>query len=387
MTPALVSMAFKIQHITSTPQEAANQLGMVMGLGALFALICNPLVGRFSDRTTSRLGMRRPWILGGVLVALGALAIIGVTTNVWIVLLCWCLVQASMNGALAAITASLPDQVLVHRRGKVSGILGMTTPLAILAGTFVVNFLGNDLIRFVVPGIIAVVLTLAFFFTVKDRVLTIKPTNSYSVKEFFGSFVFNPVKHKDFAWTWLTKFLIMFGYIGIATFMPLYLTEKFGLSEQDVISTIVLAHVASTLMVVVSGPIGGVWSDRVGKRRIFVAASGVIMVVGLLILAFAPSVALVIVAQGVIGFGFGAFASVDYALSTQVLPNEADTAKDLGVLNMANALPASIAPAIAPAIIAIGAGTAIGGYTLWYLFGAVVSLAGAVLVYRIKGVK
>jgi len=57
------------------------------------------------------------------------------------------------------------------------------------------------------------------------------------------------------------------------------------------------------------------------------------------------------------------------------------------VLNIANALPQSIAPAIAPAIIALGAATPLGGYTAWYLFGALVALAGALLVYRIKGVK
>ena len=70
-----------------------------------------------------------------------------------------------------------------------------------------------------------------------------------------------------------------------------------------------------------------------------------------------------------------------------MLPNPDDVAKDLGVLNIANALPQSIAPAIAPSIIALGAATPLGGYTTWYLFGALVALAGAVLVYRIKGVK
>ena len=126
---------------------------------------------------------------------------------------------------------------------------------------------------------------------------------------------------------------------------------------------------------------------RIGKRRPFVAVAGVIMVVGLVILAVAPDVTTVVVAQAIIGLGAGSFLSVDLALATEVLPNPADTAKDLGVLNIANALPQSIAPAIAPAIIALGAATPLGGYTAWYLFGALVALAGALLVYRIKGVK
>jgi MFS family permease len=105
------------------------------------------------------------------------------------------------------------------------------------------------------------------------------------------------------------------------------------------------------------------------------------------ILAVAPSIPVVIIGQAVIGLGAGSFFSVDLALATEVLPNPDDVAKDLGVLNIANALPQSIAPAVAPAIIALGAATPIGGYATWYLFGALVAFAGAVLVYRIKGVK
>lgn len=387
LTPVLVSMAFKLQHITASAADATAALGLVSGVGALFALIANPLAGRLSDRTTSRFGMRRPWILGGGIVGLGALALIGSATSVWVVLIGWCLAQASLNAVLAAANATLPDQVPVESRGKVSGVVGITTPLAILAGSFLTNFIAGDFLRFVAPGVIAVIFIVLFVLVLKDRRLTETPAERFTFAQFLGSFVFNPRKHPDFGWTWLTKFLIMFGYAGIATFLPLYLTEKFALDEQAAITTILLANMASTIAMAVSSPLGGFLSDRFGKRRPFVAAAGMIMVIGLVILAFAPTIAVVIVAQAIIGLGAGSFFSVDLALATQVLPNPDDTAKDLGVLNMANALPQSIAPAIAPTVIALGAGTAIGGYSLWYVVGAVIAAAGAILVYRIKGVK
>lgn len=385
LTPVMVSMAFKIQHID--PDNADASLGLVLGVGAFFALICNPLVGRLSDRTTSRWGMRRPWILGGAVVGFGALAVVGVATSVWVVLLAWCLVQASLNAVLAAANATLPDQTPVHSRGKVSGIVGITTPLAILAGSFIVNYLPGDVERFVVPGAIALILAVVFVLVLKDRRLTEKPADRLTVGKFFGSFIFNPRKHPDFGWTWLTKFFVMFGYAGIATYLPYFLQEKFGLDEAAAVSTILVANIASTVAMAVSAPLGGFLSDKFGKRRPFVAIAGAIMVVGLVLLAFAPSIAVVIVAQGIIGLGAGSFLSVDLALATEVLPNPEDTAKDLGVLNIANALPQSIAPAIAPSIIAVGSLTPLGGYPTWYLFGALVALAGAALVYRIKGVK
>lgn len=387
LTPVMVSMAFKVQHITGSLEEATNQVSLVLGVGALFALIANPLAGRLSDRTTSRFGMRRPWILGGSIVGFGALALIGVATSIWVVLIGWCLAQAALNAVLAAANATLPDQVPSRQRGRVSGLIGITTPLAILGGSFLMNIMASDVLRFVVPGAIALALSTMFVFLLRDRRLHAKPAEPFTLRQFLGSFVFNPVKNPDYGWTWITKFLIMFGYAGIATYLPFFLTAKFGLSEQEVIGTILIANLASTAGMVISSPLGGYFSDKLGKRRPFVAAAGIVMVAGLVVLAFAPSIAVVIIAQGIVGLGAGSFLSVDLALATEVLPDPDEVAKDLGVLNMANALPQSIAPAVAPTIIALGAGSAIGGYSVWYLFGAFIALLGAVLVYRIKGVK
>ena len=387
LTPVLVSMAFKIQHLTATDSEASSQLGLVLGVGAFFALVANPLVGRLSDRTTSRWGMRRPWILGGAVVGLGSFALIGAATSVWVVLLGWCLAQTAMNALLAAANATLPDQVPVEGRGKVSGIIGITTPIGILAGSFLMNLISSDFLRFLVPALIATVLATVFVARLKDRVLTETPAQRFTARQFFGSFVFDPRKHPDFGWTWLTKFLIFFGYAGVATYLPYYLQDDFGLSEDKAISTILVANIASMAGMMISSPLGGILSDRLGRRRPFVMIAGLVMVVGLVVLAFAPNIGTLVLAQAIIGLGAGSFLSVDLALATQVLPNPDDTAKDLGVLNIANALPQSIAPAIAPAILAVGNAVGLGGYTFWYLVGAVVALAGAVLVYRIKGVK
>jgi hypothetical protein len=51
-------------------------------------------------------------------------------------------------------------------------------------------------------------------------------------------------------------------------------------------------------------------------------------------------------------FGFGGYLAVDLALFTDVLPDPGTAAKDLGVFNIAGAVPFSIAPALAPTILA-----------------------------------
>lgn len=387
ITPVLASMAFKLQHITADPAAATGQLGTILGLGALFALITNPIVGRLSDRTTARIGMRRPWLIGGAVVGLISLIGVGLATSPVLVALFWFITQAALNAVIAAETATVADQVPANRRGRVSAVFGITIPLSILLGTFLVSVLTTDLLRFAVPGAISLVLVAIFAIGLPDRVQTVKPGGRLTVRELAGSFYFSPRQNPDFGWTWLSKFGVAFGYAGVATFFPLFLASKFGFNEAQTLQVIVTANLILTVMTVLSAPIAGYISDRLNRRRLFVALAGLIQVVGLIILAFAPNLPVIYIAEAIIGLGVGSFTSVDLALGTQVITKESNVAKDLGILNTANSLPQSVAPLIAPLVIGVFALTPIGGYSGWYVFGAIISAIGALLVWRVRSVR
>jgi MFS family permease len=83
----------------------------------------------------------------------------------------------------------------------------------------------------------------------------------------------------------------------------------------------------------------------------------------------------------VLGLGFGVFVAVDYALLTEVLPDLDDSGRDLGIINIASALPQVVAPVIAALVV-----SSLGGYPVLYLLAAGVTVAGALLVNRIRGV-
>jgi hypothetical protein len=77
------------------------------------------------------------------------------------------------------------------------------------------------------------------------------------------------------------------------------------------------------------------------------------------------------------------FLAVDLALVVDVLPDKRSAAKDLGVFNIAGALPFSIAPAIAPAILAIGSG----GYGVLYMVAGLCAIIGAVAILPVRRVR
>jgi MFS family permease len=95
-------------------------------------------------------------------------------------------------------------------------------------------------------------------------------------------------------------------------------------------------------------------SDKVKKQKPFLYGCSVIILIGLFILAFVPTLTAVMIAGVILGIGLGAFSSVEMALVTRILPNKEDAAKDFGLMNVANALPQSIVPAIAPLLLGIG---------------------------------
>lgn len=391
--PGLGGMAVKIQSLVPL-EQAGTALGLVTGIGGLFAIVTQPLIGRLSDRTRSRFGMRKPWIVAGTVGTFLFLLLIPLAPSVAVVAIGWSGSQFFVNVAQAGLTATVADQVPEGRRGRVSGLVGTTAPIGIVLGAFGLTLLPTDLLRMGVPAVIGLVAGLVFALALKDRMLTEQP-GAFDLKKFFTSFVFNPVKYRDLGWAWLTKAMFVFGYASIVTYLPLYLASSFGMTKPaDQLRFNLYCTIVMTVFNVAFALIGGAWSDRVGRRKVFVTWGAIIASAGVALFAIAPvfgvSAGLValLVGQALIGMGGGLFLAVDMALCIEVLPDKNQIAKDLGVLNIANLLPVSFAPFFAGIIfIPLGNAWFGGGYILWFLFAATVSFAGGLLVNRIKGVR
>lgn len=138
IAPLLVTLALKIRSLVGEDQ-APGSLALVTGVGGLLALFGNPLFGRLSDRTSSPLGMRRPWMLGGLVGGCLGILVVAGAPSLPIVLIGWSLAQLSFSALQAALVAVLPDQVPVTQRGMVSGVLGVCLPTASVGGTFLVQ--------------------------------------------------------------------------------------------------------------------------------------------------------------------------------------------------------------------------------------------------------
>ena len=90
-----------------------------------------------------------------------------------------------------------------------------------------------------------------------------------------------------------------------------------------------------------------------------------------------------LVGMAIGGLGFGMYMAVDLALVADVLPDQDNVAKDLGVFNVAAALPSSVAPAIAPVILAVSSGS----YGALYAVAGICAIIGGAAILPVKRVR
>ncbi|BBH66874.1 MFS transporter [Actinoplanes sp. OR16] len=385
LTPVVVTMSIRVAQIA--PDDKAAALGTVLSVGAILALIGNPFFGAMSDRTTSRFGRRRPWLIGGMVVGFAGLLVVATGGGVPALTAGWALAQLGVNATLSTLTALLADQIPSQQRGKVSGILGLMTSVAILVGSALAAALaGSAVLMFLVPAAIGVATVALLVVVLKDRPAEKGHFSSYGMKEFFRTFYINPRRHPDFAWNIVSRFLIWMGLASVTTYQSYLLIDRFGYTTDDVATGILIATLITTVGLVAGSTFGGVLSDRTGMRKPFVLGAGIVIAAALVIIALANSFPVFLVACAIFGVGEGVYLAVDLALATDVLPNPDDAAKDMGVLNIANALPQSLVPILAAPILAIGSSDD-SNYGLLFLLGAVVAVVGSVLVRMVRGAR
>jgi MFS family permease len=362
------------------PAAKESALAWITGVGALVAIVANPVAGALSDRTTSRMGRRRPWVLyGAILGGLGMLALTLQSTVLGLAV-AWGAAQAAINSAYAGAMATIPDRVPVRQRGLVSGWVGLAQTLGVVLGVALVSFVVTDLDGgIVLTAALLVVLAIPFVVWLRDPQLERADLPPFVLVAWLRGFWVSPRRYPDFAWAWITRFLMMLGNALATLYLLFFLQDavKYAEPEQGQTVLIALYAIGTLLTTVVAGKL----SDRSGRRKIYVISSTIVMAMSALILALFPVFPAVMVGAFILGLGYGMYLAVDQALVTQVLPSAFDRGRDLGVINIANSAPQVLAPVIAAPIV-----TGATGYTGVYVLTAAVTLLSAVLVTRIRSV-
>ena len=400
--PGQVLMSPQIQWLTdNTPlafftTSKETNLALISVVAGIFALVTTPVWGALSDRTNSRWGRRTPWMAGGLAVIAVTMVLSGFAWSLPALMIFWVANQAAINAVISPMSASIPDHVPSEQRGLVSGWYGFAYTLAVVLGTAIGTVatavwpsrLGIAM-GYTLCGVAAVIAITPFVLDKWERGVRPTARDRFDLRALASCFYIDLKVNRDFGWAWLSRFTVTLSSAIALFYLYFFLQDRVGLTPDDAagdglrvsdgVLILTAVYAVSVFLTVVTA--GGL-SDRLGRRRIFVAAAAVLYVCASLLMAFFPSFGVIVFAAVVLGLGTGVFTSVDFALVTEVLPSAEDTGKDLGIINLAIGLPNVLAP-----VVAAFAVNALGGYTALYLVAAGLAALGGALVYGVKSVR
>jgi MFS family permease len=392
LTPAAITLALRVREID--PAGASATLSLVAAVGAVFGIIGNPLFGRLSDRTRSRFGMRRPWMLGGVLAGALGLSVVAVAPSVPVLVLGWAMTQLGVQALLAAITAVLPDQVPHRLRGRIGGLIGMGQSAATTLGTGLLTLNATSLTWGLLAPVGLAAVTVGFLCVVlPDRVHDGGPRPSLSVREIASSYWSSPRRYPDFAWTWVSRLLVFMGITILIVYQTYFLLARIGVPPTSIAAVMFGVLLLENGVSIAANLVSGHLSDRAGRRKIFVATAAGFGALGFAVAGLSQTLPVFLAGVALLGAAKGVYVAVDLAMATDLLPaGRAEAAKNMGLFTIASLFPNLLAPMLAPLVLGIGAGAVTpgapsGNYPLLFLTGGLFMLVGALAVRPIRGVR
>jgi len=162
------------------PEAIKNTaLGAMRSAGLVIAMLVQPAAGLLSDRSTSRFGRRRPYILIGAVFDCLFLAAIALSWNYWALLIGVLLIQFSSNISHGPLQGLIPDLVPPDQRGRASAVKAIMELLpVILVGLTIARMVGAGHLdaAIFVTGASLLVVTLITMIYVKETPFLEKPT-------------------------------------------------------------------------------------------------------------------------------------------------------------------------------------------------------------------
>lgn len=326
---------------------AALLLSQAAMFGGLTAAIANLAFGALSDRTHSRLGRRRPWIVGGLLGLPVSFALLTLADSAPSLILGVIVFQLAVNAFFAPLNALVPDLVPDRQKGLISAWSGAALPIAnLVTATIVIRLHPHMGLQFAVVGVIAGLLILPFALRLREPAAA-APVFTLS---------FRALRDRTFALAFLSRLLAETAIAIHTLFLFLWISNARGAAPEDwsAVRLFSLLLAASTVSAVIAGFLGGAASDRAGRRLPFVVAGAGVMAAALATFSLSPPWPGMLIAQLLFGAAHGLHATTVAAMTAEILPDRFTFGRDLGVMNLAIALPQSFAPALAAVFFAAG---------------------------------
>ncbi|MGQ9493986.1 MAG: MFS transporter [Anaerolineae bacterium] len=371
-----------------------SALGLLSATGLVIAIIVQPIAGYISDRSTSRFGRRRPYLLVGTLFDLFFLLGIALSKQYWFLFLSYMLLQVSSNVAHGPYQGLIPDLVPEERRGTASGVKQFAEIVGIIVTSLATAALmaqGQTLLAIVVIMTVLTVTMLITIIGVREEPLRDAPNQSLR-ETVLDTFKVDPRRYPDYFWLLLSRLFILMGMNLVRNYVLYFVADVvIGPSVPYAERMAQANNLSGSLLAIIAVAIAftalptGMLSDRLGKK-LLVLLSSILGAIGAFLMVFANGRTLltlsgfplmdILIFGSLIGLSAGIFLSANWALATDLIPKE-EGGRYLGISNLATA----------------GAGVLAGiggpirdlmGYTALFLSACLCYVLGTILLAKVR---
>lgn len=339
------------------PLRKGTALAALSAAGALISTLVELVAGPISDRCSSPWGRRRPFIFWGTLLSLPFILLFMGAPSFGVLVLSFVVVQLFLNWANGPYQAVIPDQVPPERHGLASASMALMQLLGTALGLALAGLLLGEnpiLLRgtpsslrlLLLGGLLCLALLLTMLWTVlgmKEQPWRPRHPEEKRVR-WAHLFDIRLREHPDFRLLILSRFCFNLAFYTVALFSEYYLRDAIGLKGRAPFYAFLLFETA-TLAGVVGAAIAGLVADRYSKKGVLYLCSLLLGMGGLVFLGL-QEWRWVMALGAVFGATWGAFAAVDWALASNLVPVE-EAGRYMAIWHIALTVPQVVAPLLA----------------------------------------
>jgi MFS family permease len=379
LPPTFISLALKIKALVGMDQ-ATDALGLVLGCGAMVSMLAGPIIGKLSDSTSSALGRRRPWMILGVFLAVGASVFCGNAQSVLTLIGAYCLFQLGLNAIVAGLCALLLDRIPSELHTRFSGLLAISIPCGMVIGAFLVNFISHNFVAvFLLPALLMAAAVL-FFCAILDEAPFVAG-QSATPKPLEKNLSSNSDQPgRNFAILMSGRFLMGGALSVLTTYQTYFLDVGLGVSADQIPQRVAFTMLTFAIATVLAG-CWVTFADHAKRhKKSYSASASFFAGVVFLLIGIAPSFELYLAFVVLSGIAWGLFSAVENALVATVLTTRNDSARDLGIYRASAILPQMIVPLVG----AVAISTLNASYTSLFASAGVLAFLSGLSMLKVK---
>ncbi len=301
--------------------------GGIMALDNVLALFMLPLFGALSDKVSTGIGKRMPFILAGTAVATVSMVLIPVADNMvnlplFVAVLLVALVAMSTYRSPAV--ALMPDVTPKPLRSQANGIINLMGALGAVYSLALISFLvpkegvPDYQPIFSIVAVFMVIDVAILFFTIKEKKIA-KEMEAYQdfeeeKEEAKGSGAMPPAVRRSFWFLLASIFFWFFAYNAVTTAFSKYVQSFLGVAGGGFANSLMLATVAAVIAFVPAGMIAA----KLGRKRTILFGITVLAVCFALAALFTTFSPLLNVLLVFVGFGWAAINVNSYPMVVEM---------------------------------------------------------------------